>query len=166
MMPKEPPPRNPIRKYQRKASAARRIGAGKKCACGESRPEALIKGSNPTICAACQRKGQGKSICDAHHVAGKSNSNATVPVPVNDHRAVLSPAQHDWPKDTLENPDGNPVLAAAASIRGFVDTLVYLMKELLLRIANMLETYNASMVEQHGPGWWEKTDLRKFTPRR
>jgi hypothetical protein len=52
---------------------------------------------------------------DAHHVAGKANSPITVPVPVNDHRACLSVAQADWPKSTLMNAHGSPLLAAAAS---------------------------------------------------
>lgn len=59
---------------------------------------------------------------DDHHVFGKANDPTTiVTVPANDHRAELSVAQQDWPKKTPENPDGSPLLAAAARIRGFVD---------------------------------------------
>lgn len=165
-MSKELPPRDPIRQYQRKTIAARRIGLGKKCACGESRPEALIAGSKPTICAACKRKKRGQSATDAHHVAGKSNSKVTISVPVNDHRAILSTAQWDWPKETRENPDCSPLLAAAGCIRGFADILVYLIKELLLWIADMLEALNALLVEKHGPKWWHNTELEKFAPKR
>ena len=53
------PSERSIGAYQRKATAARRVGAGAQCACGESRPEALITGSDPTICAECQRKKRG-----------------------------------------------------------------------------------------------------------
>jgi hypothetical protein len=111
----------------RRAKAERRAGVGAGCACGETRPQALIPNSNPKVCAACDRKKKGKTAVDNHHVAGRANSPITVPIPVNDHRAELSVAQREvWPKRTLENPDGSPVLAIAAGIRGFIDTVIYL----------------------------------------
>ena len=165
-MPKKLPPRDPIRTYQRKATASRRVGLDSKCACGETRPEALIAGSKPAICAACERKKRGQSILDTHHVAGKSNSAVTIPVPVNDHRAILSPAQYDWPEKTLENPDGSPLLSATARIRGFADSQVYLVEQLLLEIPEMLETLDAFLARAHGPKWWLNTDLRRFAPKR
>src|SRR5215471_5653998 len=124
----ELPQQDPSGAQRRKATAKRRVG-NKQCACGENRPEALIPGSNPTICAACDRKRKGKTTMDKHHVAGQANSPMTVPVPVNDHRACLSVAQADWPKQTLENPDHCPLLAGAASIRGSIDMIVYLIKK-------------------------------------
>lgn len=160
------PARAPIRQQQRKVVAARRLGTNAKCACGESRPEALIAGSRPITCAECQRKRQGKSTLDAHHAAGKSNSPTTISVPVNDHRAVLSPAQQDWPKNTLENPDASPLLAGAGRIRGFVDSALFLMEQLLLWTADMLEALDSLLIQKLGPKWWNKTDLDKFVPRR
>lgn len=160
------PPNNAMRKYQRKSVAARRVGPEAKCACGEDRPEALIAGSKPTVCAECQRKKRGQKIRDDHHAASEANSSVTIPVPVNDHRAVLSPAQYDWPKRTLENPDGSPLLAGAGCIRGFVDTALYLMEKLLLWTADMLEALDALLSQKLGPKWWQETDLDKFTPRR
>jgi len=103
---------------------------------------------------------------DDHHAAGKSNSKVTILVPVNDHRAVLNPAQQDWPKTTLENPDASPLLAGAGCIRGFVDTALYLMEKLLLWTADMLEALDALLIQKLGPKWWSKTDLDKFAPRR
>src|SRR5215472_4097988 len=73
-----------------------------------------------------KRKGEGKSIMDSHHMAGKANADITLQVPANDHRAHLTEAQHDWPKSTLENPDGNLYLKNAALIRGFIDVVDYL----------------------------------------
>ena len=35
----------------------------------------------------CKRKKRGYTTLDNHHFAGKANSPATMPVPVNDHRA-------------------------------------------------------------------------------
>jgi len=164
-MPKKIPPRDPIRAYQRKATASRRVGGNKQCACGESRPEALISGSKPTICANCKRKKHKQSTLDRHHVAGKSNSRVTILVPVNDHRARLNVAQYDWPKKTLDNPDGSPLLAAAAFIRGFIDTINYLLEE-LQRIAEMLEMAHAILVVKLGLKWWRKTELKQFEQKR
>ncbi len=165
-MRKRPPQRDPIVAYQRKATAARRVGGHTQCACGEARPEALIAGSNPTICNACEGKRRGRTTFDDHHVAGKANSPVTIQVPVNDHRARLSIAQYDWPKRTLENLDGSPLLAAAACTRGYVDTNDYLREKLLLRNPEMLEVLDALLVEKLGPKWWIGTDLERFSPKR
>src|SRR5437660_1466773 len=101
-------PRDPIGAHRRKVVAARRVGVGSFCACGESRPEALLVGTNPTTCAACQRKGEGRSTADKHHFAGAANSTRTIVIPVNDHQAELNVAQADWPTRTLRNPDRSP----------------------------------------------------------
>lgn len=163
---KHPPQPDPITAYQRKAKAARRIGESKHCKCGESRPEALIAGSKPIICAACDRKKRGKATLDRHHVAGKVNSRITIVVPVNDHRAILSTSQHGWPQRTLENPDNSPLLAAAACIRGFVDTIYYLIEKFLLWIPELLEALDAFLAEKLGPKWWVGTPLEKHEPPR
>jgi hypothetical protein len=157
--------RDPVASFARKAVAVRRVGKNAQCVCGEARPEALIAGSNPIICAECRRKKQGKSNMDKHHYAGKPNSPITIPIPVNDHRAHLSTAQYDGPKQTRENPDGSPLLAAAASIRGFTDTARYLIEKGLLWIADMLELLHAYLAKQFGPKWWLDTDLEQFMPR-
>ncbi len=155
-MPRKLPLRDPSAAYQRVVTAARRVGAGSQCACGENRPEALIAGSKPIMCAACSRKKQGRRTSDDHHVAGRANSPITVSVPVNDHRAVLSVAQKDWPKETLENSDGSPLLAGAARIRGFVDTVRYLLEE-LCRIAVMIEELHEYLVKHLGSRWWVRS---------
>jgi len=158
------PQRDPIAAYQRKVKAARRIGAGKKCACGEARPEALIAGSDPMICAACQRKKRGQPTMDNHHVAAKANSPDTMPVPVNDHRAELSVAQADWPKETLQNSERCPLLRGAACVRGVIDYLRYLIDRFLLWIPEMLENLSAFLKKGLGPKWWVGTPLEQFAP--
>jgi len=158
------PQHDPIKADQRKAIAERRIGTGAKCVCGESRPEALIAGSNPIICAACDRRRRGKTPLDNHHVAGKSNSRVTTPVPVNDHRAILSSAQYDWPKNTLENSEASPFLAAAAYIRGLADTVSYLVGQLVW-VADMLEMAHSLFDQKLGSKWWRKTKLKRFEPK-
>jgi hypothetical protein len=136
----ERPTREPIAAFRRNAVATRRVGLCAKCACGESRPQALIEGSKPLICAECKRKKEGKSTKDRHHMAGKANSSLRILVPVNDHRAYLSEAQRDWPKETLENPDSNPHRKMAALIRGFILIVEYLLDAVLRPIAESLES--------------------------
>lgn len=118
------------------------------------------------MCAACDRKKSGKATVDRHHVAGKSNSPVTIPVPVNDHRAELSPAQYDWPGETLENPHGSPLLAVAAQVRGFADVLYYLIEKLLLGIPEILEQLDAFLVKTRGPEWWISTPMERYVRKR
>lgn len=160
------PPRDSIAAYRRKALATRRMGVGAACACGEQRPEALISGTNPVICAACHRAARGRTTTDDHHFAGKANNPRTIPIPVNDHRARLSVAQADWPKPTLTNPQGSPLRAAAASVRGFIDTVLYLLEQGLLLVADLLERLDEYLLKELGPRWWRGTDIELFAPKR
>jgi hypothetical protein len=147
------------------AISARRIGVGARCECGESRPEALIRKGNQVICMGCNRKKKGMKTTDNHHVAGTANSPVTVTLPVNDHVAELTAAQHDWPKPTLENRDGSPLLAAAACVRGFIDTVLHLVEKGLHWIADMLEKADAFLKDKLGPQWWLGTPLEEFMPK-
>jgi hypothetical protein len=156
------PQSDPIAANTRKAAAQRRVGADAKCECGESRPEALIRKDNDVACADCTRKRKGKNTVDNHHVAGKANSPVTTPIPANDHRARLSVDQYEWPKRTLENPDRSPLLAAAACIRGFINTVIYLMEKVLHWIAEMLERLDECLCECLGSQWWLNTELKAF----
>jgi len=164
-MPKKPPHQESEAASFRRAIATRRVGVGAKCACGEDRPYALIAGSDPVTCAECKRKNEGKTTVDEHHVAGKANSPLTISVPANDHRAQLSVEQYGWPKDTLRNPDGSPLLAAAACIRGIRATIVYLLDKLLDWIPEVLEKLEAWLVKTLGPKWWLGTPLEQFAPK-
>jgi len=148
----------------REAIARRRIGE-KRCGCGEARALAFASRKSK-LCSECKRKRRGHKTTDNHHVAGEANNPITIPIPVNDHRAQLNVDQTDWPKETLENPDGSPLLAAAAAIRGFVDTVVYLLEKLLLRHAEILEKVDAYLVRTLGRKWWLKTELRQLAPKR
>jgi hypothetical protein len=128
----------------RNSRAARRVGIGRKCSCGEDRPLALITGSNPIICAECKRRAEGRTTFDEHHPASRANSDFTMPIPANDHTAVLSAAQYDWPRQTLKNPEGSPLLAAAGSIRGYADLMQYVTDKLLIPAAEKLEAEDAT----------------------
>jgi len=85
---------------------------------------------------------------------------------VNDHRAVLSPAQYEWPPETSENPSGSPLLSGAACVRGYCETNDYLVAELLLPKAEMLEALDAFLKEKFGLEWWVGTDMERFAPKR
>jgi hypothetical protein len=163
---KKPPLRNPGLAFKRRAIAARRVGVGARCACGEDRPLALIPQSRPVICIKCDRRKKGFKTMDNHHPFSKTNDlTTTVPIPVNDHRADLNEAQNDWPKRTLENPDGSPVLAGAARIRGFIDTICYLIEKGLLWVADMLEQFDEWARLQLSPKYWVGTPLEAFCPK-
>ncbi|MGD0798488.1 MAG: hypothetical protein ABR910_12265 [Acidobacteriaceae bacterium] len=117
---------------------------------------------NTGICAECEREQKGQTIMDNHHVAGRANSPATVPIPANDHRDVLSETQRNWPKATLENREGCPLLVAAASIRGLIDTLDYLTEKFVRWIPEMLEALSTMLAERLGRRWWLNTPLARF----
>lgn len=148
------PQGDPIAAAARKAAAQRRIGTSARCTCGETRAEALKRKDEDIICAACIRKRIGKTTMDNHHIAGRANSPVTIPIPVNDHRARLSVDQYDWPKKTLENVNRSPLLAAAACIRGFIDTVMYLIEKVLLWIADLLEVLDQHLTKSRGSKWW------------
>lgn len=164
-MPRKLPELDPSGNHRRKVIAARRLGVNAHCSCGEARPEALIAGSNPMTCAACQRAAKGRTTTDQHHVAGVANNPATIPVPVNDHRAALSVAQSEWPRPTLTNPEGSPLLAGAACLRGCIDTILYLIEKCLLWLADMLEKLDEVQVKKLGPKWWVNTEIEQFAPK-
>jgi hypothetical protein len=164
-MPRRIPQRDPIAADQRRATAARRAGINARCRCGEDGPEALVVRGKEVICVECGRKNKGKTIMDKHHIAGKASSPITISIPANDHRARLSVDQHDWPARTLENPDRSPLLKAAACIRGFIDTVQYLIEELLLWIADLLEKVDAYFDDHSGSKWWCGTEFQQFPPK-
>jgi hypothetical protein len=159
------PLRDPEAGWVRNATAARRVGVNAKCACGETRPEALIRSSKPTICHRCKRTKEGNTTMDNHHVFAKSNSAVTAPTPVNDHRADLNVAQYHWPKKTLENPEGSPFRAAAGVVRGFIDYVHYLIEKGLAWVVLFLETADDLLAVVLGPKWWIGTTLETFAPK-
>jgi hypothetical protein len=76
-------------------------------------------------------------------------------VPGNDHR-ILSDYQHEWPLGTLRNPDGSPLLRAAASIRGWLDILRLIIERTVGWVPALLEMLDAWLRELVGEHWWEQ----------
>jgi hypothetical protein len=160
------PSLDPSGAHRRKVVAARRAGVNARCSCGEARPEALITGSKPITCAACERAAKGRTTIDEHHFAGRANNTATISIPVNDHRAILSVAQAEWPKSTLTNTEGSPLLAGAACLRGCIDTVIYLIEKGLLWLADLLEKLDQVLAKKLGPKWWVNTEIEQFAPKK
>jgi hypothetical protein len=121
--------------------------------CGESDPSALTGVAPEIICYECQAKASNRSPIERHHPAGRNNDPFTVPIPGNDHR-ILSDLQNDWPPETLRNPTGSPLRKAAATMRGFLDTLRLLIERLFGWIPDFLETLDAKLTEYFGASWW------------
>ncbi|MGH7239427.1 MAG: hypothetical protein ACREHG_05085 [Candidatus Saccharimonadales bacterium] len=126
---------------------------GARCACGETDRRALMIESEPLTCYQCAAKRDGKSGVERHHVAGRHNSPVTIAIPANDHR-ILSDLQQDWSRRTLQNPEGSPLLAMAAMLRGWLDIIALLIERSLGRIPAALETLDASLVQLHGTDWY------------
>jgi hypothetical protein len=151
-----------IAREERRDRRARQLGSpDPRCVlCGEQNPLALC-GTAPDIrCYECLAQAEGRSVTEGHHVAGRQNDpDDIVPVLGNDHR-VLSDAQtHEWPSRTLRNPEGSPLLAAAAAIRGWLDILRLVMDRTVGWVPGFLEALDAFLRTQRGEQWWTDIDL-------
>ena len=156
---------DPIKAAARRAKGQRRVGHSACCTqCGEKRPEALIPRTRPRLCEECHRRRRGMKTTDHHHVAGKANSPITIEVPANMHRAVLSPAQYEWPPKTLENTDGSPIRRAAAALHGACDLITDLIVGLIALCAQFLETLDVILLQWLGPAWWIGTSVDGWAP--
>jgi hypothetical protein len=56
--------------------------------------------------------------------------------------------------ETLRNPDGSPLLRAAASIRGWLDTLRLIMERTVGWVPAFLEWLDARLRVTIGVQWW------------
>ena len=66
---------------------------------------------------------------------------------------------------TRNNPHGSPLLAAAACVRGFIDTVLYLIESGLLWVAEMLENLDDFLIRKLGPQWWINSEIELFAPK-
>ncbi len=130
--------------------------------CGETNPAALTDTAPHIICYLCQALATGRPPTEVHHPAGRHNSPVTVPIPANDHR-VLSDMQRGWPESTLRNPDGSPLLVAAAMLRGWLDVLQLIIERTVGLIPPFLEALDEGLRSEFGERWWEKLDLQRST---
>ena len=132
--------------------------------CGNERHPAALTGTAPNVtCYECLLKESERSWTEDHHPAGRNNDPTTVAVPGNDHR-VLSDMQRDWPERTLRNPDGSPLLAAAAALRGWLDVMLIIIERTVGNIPAYLEVVDQCLREEWGDRWWERLNLEGVHP--
>ena len=124
--------------------------------CPEEDPLALTGVHPDEMCQEHLADARGKGWLDSHHAAGRSNDPATVAIPANDHARISHGYQALWPRETLRNPDGSPLLRAAAAIRGWLDVLRLMLDHTIAWIPGFLETLDAWLLETIGPGWWQQ----------
>jgi hypothetical protein len=138
----------------RNVRALRRLGTeNPRCACGETDPAALT-GTDPDItCSKCLALGSGKEPYEGHHPAGRNSNQAVARIPINDHR-VLSDLQRDWPDRTLRNPEGSPLLAAAAAVRSVIDYAYLLITRVIGWVPEFLEWLDEQLVREVDREWW------------
>lgn len=124
--------------------------------CGETSPFAL-SGTHPhLICDEHRADAAGRTWIEGHHVQGKANDPGdVVPTPANDH-AEASELQRLWPRTTLRNQDGSPLLRAAAALRGWLDLLRLIIERTVGWIPELLEELDAWLRDQLGPRWWDE----------
>jgi hypothetical protein len=124
--------------------------------CTETNPFALI-GSHPELfCAAHAAEFAGKRWFELHHISGQANdATDTAAVPINDHK-ILSEYQDRWPRRTLQNPDGSPLLRAAAATRGGLDILHLIIARTVGWVPRFLERLDAWLRRKLGDRWWDE----------
>ena len=123
--------------------------------CDETFPLALT-GTEPNIvCYEHQALLHGRSWLEEHHPLGRHNDPWATTAPGNDHR-VLSVLQCEWPWETLRNPDGSPLLRAAAALRGWLDLLWLIMVRGVGWIPVFLEQLDAFLRQRLGERWWDE----------
>jgi hypothetical protein len=135
-----------VSKAQRKPGQSRSAQSDSRC---------LTTRNDETICYACLARRNGRPTVERHHVAGRHNLDATVPMPANDHR-ILSDMQRAWPDRTLRNPDGSLLLRAAAAIRGWLDALTLMIERAIGWIPELLEALDGWLCEHVGRDWWKE----------
>ena len=115
-----------------------------------------MTGSEPgsLLCYEHAAEAAGRSPIELQHPPGHNNdSQFTVPMPGNLHR-LMDEAKRDWPERTLRNPEGSPMLKAAASVRAVIDWLRLIIHRMLGWVPEFLEAADAKLSELHGPQWW------------
>jgi hypothetical protein len=121
--------------------------------CTETDPLALTGIAPAILCYEHRQLADGKAWVEQDHRSGQHNHPATVGIPANDHR-ILSAMQQSWPRDTLRNPDGSPLLKAAASVRGWLDLLRVIVARTVGWVPAFLETLDQWLRDRIGDPWW------------
>jgi len=141
----------------RRDQRLRQLGTRTPCCqrCPEADPFALC-GIHPNLlCYECLAEDQNRPRVEGHHVSGKANDpDDIVELPGNDHRST-SAGQLGWPTRTLRNPDGSPLLRAAAATRGWLEILALILDRSIGWIPAFLEWLDDALRTALGAEWWK-----------
>jgi hypothetical protein len=144
------------RREERRRSLGQRLPHCSVPGCRETDPLALT-GIHPEIlCYEHDAVRNGRDWLEDHHLAGRANDPATVRIPGNDHRAISERQNVTWRRETLRNPEGSPLIKAAAEIRGWLDILWLILERTVASVPTFLEALDAWLIEEIGPRWWDK----------
>jgi hypothetical protein len=133
-------------------STSRPLGrTGQAATTGSSRPVGELVEVAARFLAVARRIDRWTEV---QHWFGQHNDPLTSPIPANEHR-VLSELQARWPKDTLRNPDGSPLLRAAAALRSWLDVMRLLIERVVAWIPPFLEQLDSWLRDRLGPRWWD-----------
>lgn len=123
--------------------------------CDETNPFAFTGVHPDLLCYEHRLIRAGRDWLEDHHWKGQHNDPLDKsPVPGDDHR-VLSGLQQSWPRETLRNPDGSPLLVAAAALRGWLDVLWLMIVRTVGWIPEFLEQLDAWLRQQLAERWWD-----------
>lgn len=148
---------DPVGTWLRLSRAQRRVGRAAACACGESRPYALITARVPPCCFRCERLAHGRPPYELNHAFGKRNSALTIRYPINEHRAVFSVKQLDWTPETLQNVNDDPLLEGMARFHGLDDNVAHMLADCIAYVPKMKQVRD-QLVTVYGPNWPEKLE--------
>ncbi len=122
--------------------------------CEERDPFALT-GSHPNLlCREHAALAHGRPWLEDHHLAGRANDPTTAAIPGNDHALLSEMQQQEWPRETLRNPEGSPLLRAAACLRGWMDVLWLMLARTVGWIPPFLEWLDHALTATLGAEWW------------
>ena len=151
-----------ITAHSRQVRQERMHGKNAKCKeCGQTNPAVLVF-SRPKLCQDCFAQRSDRSTIEQHHPAGAANFDHIVTLPANVHR-ILSDKQNDWNRETLQNPEQDPLLRAAAAVRGFSETCKAMIDSLLYWVGEFLEQLSEWLCDERGSYWWVATPLEAYT---
>ena len=126
--------------------------------CGEAAPAALQRRGSEIVCFACTAEESGRALVERHHYAAKANDPFRVPLPINPHR-VVSDEQLTWDVQTLRNPAGSGLRAAAAALRGKAAVDRQMSERIDSWVPSYLEQLDEALTAMHGERWWEALGL-------
>jgi hypothetical protein len=136
--------------------------------CGDRTLGAMLKSG---ICYECDLRARGLPSVEAHHIIGR-DVDLTILIPANLHRAISQRQAARRP--ILKRPSDDPLIQIARcvtitaelfevgadylTVNDFICWLASLctvLANLCRRAADQLLTIAHSLIEQHGPDWWE-----------